>query len=238
MFKKRLWFFCLVLFLLITGSLQVGAAETEMVAQGVRIILQYTAVGDKNFYYGYEPIDSESNVNVVIVIPSGTTGKWKIAKKDGFIGWEFKKGKPHVVDFQGGYPANYGSVPRTYLPKKYGEDGDQLDVIVFGDALPRGKVVKVKLIGSLKIMDDGKFDDKLLAVYVGSPEYQVSNVDELNTRFNGIADRVASWFHNYKGPDSGVEFKGFGSVEEANDLLLETITTFDKNIEKLFTYAQ
>ena len=187
---------------------------------------EYTIKGSRNFYNGYEPGDSNGNVNVVIEIPKGTTEKWEVSTKDGTIKWEFKKGKPREVNYLGGYPANYGSVPKTLLPKQYGGDGDPIDIVITGEAIPRGSVIKVKLIGVLKILDEGEFDAKLLAVREGSPEHQASSIDELNRKFDGSADSVSSWFVNYKGPDSGIELEGIGSTDEATNILLSSILAY------------
>jgi len=130
------------------------------------------------------------------------------------------------VTYKGGYIANYGSIPKTALPKKLGGDGDPLDVVVFGAPIPRGEVVKVKLIGLLELMEDGDFDGKLLAVKKGSPEYNVSSVKELNLNFGDVVDEVASWFENYKGPDSGLKVESIGDVEEAMKILLASIDAF------------
>ncbi len=73
--------------------------------------------------------------------------------EDGTIEWEFKKGKPRTVTYMGGYIANYGSIPQTALPKKYGGDGDPIDVVVAGDPIPRGEVIKAKIIGVINLME-------------------------------------------------------------------------------------
>jgi len=218
----------IILFLVLTvaGALFVKAEASEILAPDVKLFDEYTIKGSRNFYNGYEPGDSKGNVNVVIEIPKGTTGKWEVSTKDGSIKWEFKKGKPREVTYLGGYPANYGSIPKTLLPKQYGGDGDPIDIVVFGEAVPRGSVIKVKLIGVLKILDEGEFDAKLLAVRRGSPEYQASSIGELNSKFNGLADNVASWFVNYKGPDSGMELEGLGNADEATDILLSSILAY------------
>ena len=224
MFEKK-WI-VLLLVLTLAGVGFVNAEASELLAPDVKLVDEYTIKGPQNFYNGYEPGDSKGNVNVVVEIPKGTTGKWEVSTNDGTIKWEFKKGKPREVTYLGGYPANYGSIPKTLLPKQYGGDGDPIDIVVIGEAIPRGSVIKVKLIGVLKISDEGEFDAKLLAVREGSSEYQVSSIDELNSKFDGAADSVASWFVDYKGPDSGIELEGIGSADEATNILLSSILAY------------
>ena len=73
----------------------------------------------------------------MIEIPTGTTAKWEVVKPSGELRWEFDQGRPRVVRYLG-YPGNYGMIPRTLLPKEEGGDGDPLDVVVLGPAVPRG----------------------------------------------------------------------------------------------------
>lgn len=202
------------------------AIAQDLISPNVTVIDEYTIKGTKHFHTGYKPEDGEGNVNVVIEIPKGTTGKWEVSLQDGTIVWELKKGKPREVTYKGGYIANYGSIPQTALPKKLGGDGDPLDVVVIGAPIPRGEVVKVKIIGVLKLMEDGEFDGKLLALKKGSPEYKMSSVEELNSNFANVVDEVTSWFENYKGPDSGLKVEGIGDDEQAMQILALSIESF------------
>ena len=184
----------------------------------------YTLVGDRNFLTRYEPLAADGDVNVVVEIPTGTIAKWEVVKPTGELKWEFRKGKPRRVEYLG-YPGNYGMVPRTLLSKESGGDGDPLDVIVLGPAVPRGSVIKAKLIGVLKLLDGGERDDKLIAVLRDSPFYEVGSLDELNTEFNGVTDILQTWFSNYKGPGE-TEAKGFGDEREAKRILDAAIKEF------------
>jgi len=204
-----------------------GLADTETFnASSVTAVDAYTLKGGVNFYNGIEPADSEGNANVVVEIPRGSTGKWEVNAENGTIVWEFKKGKPRVVDYKGGYPANYGSIPRTAMPKAYGGDGESLDVIVLGDALPRGEVVKVRLVGVLNLQEGDEFDAKILAVRKGSPEDGATDLDDLNQRFGGVIDTVKEWFTNYKGPDGGITIKDVGNAASAMEILTVSAEAF------------
>ena len=176
----------------------------------------YTLTGSKSFKTGYPASNSDGTINVVVEIPSGTTAKWEV-EDDGVMRWEFKKGKPRVVQYLP-YPGNYGMVPRTLLPKELGGDGDPLDVIVLGDAAARGAVVKARVIGVLKMLDDGEQDDKLIAVIEGSPLAAASNLQELNAKFPGVTAIVETWFGNYKGPGE-IETAGYAGTSTAMGVL-------------------
>jgi inorganic pyrophosphatase len=203
------------------------AARDGIIAPDVSYVDDYTLAGSVNYFTQVDPADKSGNVHVIVEIPSGTTGKWEVSPDTGNIVWEFKKGKPRTVEYKGGYPVNYGTAPKTVLSKEMGGEGESVDVILFGAQQKRGAVVKAKLIGVLKIQEgDGAYDDKLLAVAQGTPEYDVKDVDELNARFNNVGTDVASWFTNYKGPDSGLTSRGIGSPDEAMRLFYATMKAY------------
>ena len=206
------------------------ADRDGLVAPDVKYVDDYTLKGPVNYFTDVDPADKEGNIHVIVEIPKGTIGKWEISSDTGNIVWEFKKGKPRTVDYMGGYPANYGTAPKTLLSEELGGEGESVDVILFGSQQKRGAVVKAKIIGVLKIQEgDGAFDDKLLAVAQGSAEYAMQDMDELNAKFGGIGIKVASWFTSYKGPDSGMTSRGIGSPDEAMRLFYATMKAYKGN---------
>jgi len=222
-------FFVMVLAMLISGS--AFAARDGLIAPDARYLDDYTVAGPVNYFTEVDPGDKDGNVHVIIEIPKGTTGKWEVDPDLGNIVWEFKKGKPRTVEYMGGYPVNYGTAPKTILTKEMGGEGESVDVILFGTRQMRGAVVKAKLIGVLKLQEgDGAFDDKLLAVAMGSPEYTVKNFNELNTKFSDIGAKTQSWFASYKGPDSGIKIRGIGTPDEGMRLFYASMKAF-KEIE-------
>ena len=115
--------------------------------------------------------------------------------------------------------------PRYLAVQRIRGDGDPLDVIVLGPAVPRGSVIQAKLIGVLKLLDGGERDDKLIAVLRDSPFYKVDSLDELDAEFNGVTDILQTWFSNYKGPGE-TEANGFGDKREATRILDSAIKEF------------
>ena len=103
-------------------------------------------------------------IRAIVEIPTGTSAKWEVSKEEpNAVYWEYKDNAPRIVNYLG-YPGNYGAIPGTALPKELGGDGDPLDVIILGQAVPRGEIADVRLIGVLKMLDGGEQDDKLIAV--------------------------------------------------------------------------
>lgn len=213
----------LVVVAFLAGFCSIAAAQ-DPVSSKVTVVDDYTLKGEKDFYKDYPAGDSDGYIHAVIEIPKGTTGKWEVNTKDSTqIVWEFKKGKPRVVDYMGGYSANYGSVPQTAMPKDFGGDGENVDIVVLGDAIPRGEVVKVKVVGLLNIVEPDGFDPKILAVKAGSPEAGEPTIDALNSKYDNIVNETASWFENYKGPDASITVESIGNADEAMTVLLAAI---------------
>jgi len=152
-------------------------------------------------------------VNVVVEIPAGTNDKWEVEKASGALHWELKDGKPRVVQYLA-YPANYGMIPRTSLPKEVGGDGDPLDVVLLGPAVGRGSVVPARPIGVLRLVDDGERDDKILSVSLAGPLSDVSDLETLDARYPGIRSIVETWFTHYKGPGRTMS-AGFADAADA-----------------------
>ena len=198
------------------------------VAPGFKYADPFTLSSSKNLLQDWSPKDESGNVHAVIEIPAGRTEKWEVDKKVGNLKWNFKKGRPRVLKYIG-YPGNYGMVPQTLLSKEAGGDGDLLDIILLGLPIDRGEVVSAKLIGVLKLEDDGEQDDKLIAVQFNSPLKKTDSIEELNERFPGISQILELWFTNYKG-NGKMKSKGFGDLEEAERILHEASEQYQKSL--------
>src|SRR5246500_1912372 len=66
------------------------------------------------------------------------------------------------------YPGDYGFIPSTLS-----DDGDPLDVLVLVDAPSfTGCLMSVRPVGMLKMVDQGREDEKILAVGTNNPVFQ------------------------------------------------------------------
>lgn len=165
-------------------------------------------------------------VNAVIEIPTGATDKWEVGL-DGVMRWDMKNGQPRRVRYLG-YPANYGIVPRAVLGTEIGGDGDPLDILVLGPARPRGSIVPVVLLGTIRLVDDGEKDDKILAVAADSPMAECRTPAALDAAFPGITAILRTWFQNYKGPGA-LTCSGFGTADEAAELVTAACRSFEES---------
>ena len=174
-------------------------------------------LGEIDYVAGYTAFARPGLINVVVEIPAGTNEKWMVDKSSGLLIWEKKDGKPRVVQYLA-YPANYGMIPRTKLPRELGGDDDPLDILVLGPQLKRGAVVQARPIGVLQLLDGGERDDKILAVQTSGPLSDVVDLDSLEHRYPGILPIVENWFVNYKGAGTTTS-GGFRDVEDAINII-------------------
>ncbi len=141
-----------------------------------------------NTNYLHLPIGERSpdEINVVVEIPQGSRNKYEYDKEMNAFRLDRALHSPIY------YPGDYGFVPRTLA-----EDDDPLDVLilVIQPTFP-GCIVKARPIGLLKMIDDGKPDDKVLAVPVGEPAY--ADVHIYSQVFTHTLRTISHFFETYK----------------------------------------
>lgn len=189
--------------------------------------------GDKHFHRGYDPVNLDGTVNVVIEISAGTTAKYQVVNDTGLIELEQKNGAPRYVQYLG-YPCNYGNIPRSILLKGKGGDGDAVDALVLGPAVPTGAVVRGRAIGILSLTDTGEKDDKVVVVMENSPFAKVRSIADLDAKFPGVTAILQTWFTSYKGRDKDgklpLSSPGFKGRSEAIKFVGDAVLDFENSI--------
>ncbi len=106
----------------------------------------------------------------VIEIEKGSKSKYELDKETGFIILD------RVLYTSTHYPANYGFIPRTYA-----EDDDPLDVLVLcSEPILPLSMVRCYPIGVFTMLDQGKMDEKIIAIPFNDPNYNMyHNISEL-----------------------------------------------------------
>ena len=135
---------------------------------------------------------------MLIEIPAGTIKKYELNKTNGQLEIDSVDDQPRLIEYLG-YPANYGMIPQTILPKNKGGDGDPLDIITIGPPAERGSIIDCKVIGLLELKDRGEQDDKLIAISRNSSLIEINSIQELQKNYPGITEIIETWFINYKG---------------------------------------
>lgn len=152
-----------------------------------------------NLINDIEIFNEDSTLNAVIEIPAGTIEKWEVSRDGKRIEQEISKGKLRKIDYLS-YPFNYGFIPQTILPLEEGGDGDTLDVIVIGPTSDRGSIIKVKPIGGIIVLDNGKIDTKILTLSLNDTNLSsINNINDLKKNYIGLLDIIFLWIQNYKG---------------------------------------
>lgn len=173
-------------------------------------IIDFTAV---------QALNSDSSINMIVEISAGTTAKYEMNKNTHQIVMDSIDGVPRYINYLG-YPGNYGMIPNTILPKSEGGDGDPLDILLLGVTEPRGSVQRARVVGVMKLLDNGEQDDKILAVPCTEKWSSVEDLEDLDSYFPGARDIVSIFFTNYKTKGEMV-FESWGSKDEAMDVVKE-----------------
>lgn len=155
-------------------------------------------------------------VNVVIEVPlGGEPIKYEIDKASGAMFVDrFLYTAMH-------YPCNYGFIPHTLS-----NDGDPVDVMVYGNrALVPGAVLGVRPLGVLIMEDEAGLDEKILAVPCARLTKYYEKINNYDDLPDILLDRISHFFEQYKAlePNKWVTVKGWEGAEEAKKLIMEGI---------------
>ena len=122
----------------------------------------------------------------VIEISKGSKKKYELDKETGFIMLD------RILYTSTHYPANYGFIPRTY-----GDDNDPLDVLLLcSEQLEPLTLVRAYPIGVIKMIDNGRNDEKIIAIPVNDPTY--NGYSDINQLPKHIFDEMRHFFEVYK----------------------------------------
>ncbi len=125
-------------------------------------------------------------VNAVIEIPRGQTNKYEYDKKLHVFRLDRNLFSPVH------YPGDYGFIPGTLS-----DDGDPLDVLVLVDAPSFvGCLMVVRPIGMLKMVDQGREDEKILAVGTNNPIF--NDVRDYSELYPHLLREIEHFFTIYK----------------------------------------
>jgi len=162
---------------------------------------------------------AKKHYHMVVEIPRWTNAKMEMTMKETLnpIKQDIKKGKirwvancfPHH-----GYIWNYGALPQTWENPDHVDEGtgckgdnDPIDVLEIGYRIAkRGEVLKVKILGTIALVDEGETDWKLIAIDINDPiADQMNDVNDIEKHFPGLLKASVEWFRIYKIPDNKPE---------------------------------
>ncbi|MEX0784151.1 MAG: inorganic diphosphatase [Dehalococcoidia bacterium] len=152
---------------------------------------------------------------VVVEIPAGSKNKYELDKESGILKLD------RVLYSSVVYPANYGFIPRSYC-----DDGDPLDVLVLGqEPVHPLTIVYVRPIGVMHMRDQGKADDKVLAVHAHDPA--VSHITGLENAPPHAMTEIHRFFIDYKVlEEKTVEVEPFEGRERALQVIRQALVDY------------
>lgn len=121
-----------------------------------------------------------------IEIEKGSKNKYELDKETGLLILD------RILYTSTHYPANYGLIPRTYA-----DDNDPLDVLVLcSEVIQPLSLVRCYPIGVITMLDQGKLDEKIIAIPFKDPTYNsYHDVSELPSH---IFTEMSHFFTVYK----------------------------------------
>ncbi len=149
--------------------------------------------------------------DVVIEIPRGSRNKYEVDHTTGRVYLD------RVLFTNFVYPTDYG-----FFENSLGGDGDPVDALVLLEypVFP-GVGLKVRVVGMLKMEDDGGIDEKLLCVPVKDPRFaHLRDIDDVPEQ---TRNEIEHFFTHYKDlePSKWAKVDGWANRAVAEQVLKE-----------------
>ncbi len=170
-----------------------------------------------NIWHDMDPAEiTPTDFTAVIEISKDSQCKYELDKHTGLLRLD------RVLYTATHYPANYGFIPRTFA-----DDGDPLDVLVLcARPIQPLTLVRVYPIGVMRMLDDGRMDDKIIAIPFSDPTYNsIRSIDEMPSH---IFDEIMHFFSVYKQLENKqTAVKTLFGHEKAEQIIEEAIRCYD-----------
>jgi inorganic pyrophosphatase len=166
--------------------------------------------------------EAEKGFNAVIEIPKGSKVKYELDKPTGLLRVD------RILYSSVIYPANYGFIPRSYC-----DDGDPLDVLVLSsESVVPLSILVARAIGVMRMLDEGKGDDKIIAVHCHDPAFaDYTDVSQLPRH---VEREIRRFFEEYKVLEGKrVQVEQFGDSKEALKAVQDALALYNREETKL-----
>jgi len=178
-----------------------------------------------NFNPWHQVVPQTENVDVVkgiIEIPKGDRAKYELDKESGLLRLD------RVLYSSMYYPHNYGFIPQSYC-----DDHDPLDILILSqiEVVPMC-IVEAKVIGVMRMLDNGEADDKIIAVAAGDPS--VNHYEDISELPPHMTTEIMSFFEDYtKLENKTVVVEKFFDKETALIILENSFKMYKKHYGEL-----
>lgn len=154
----------------------------------------------------------------VIEIQKGSKCKYELDKETGRLILD------RILYTSTHYPANYGFIPRTYA-----DDFDPLDVLVLcSEALNPMTEVRCYPIGVISMVDNGRFDEKIIAIPFNDPVY--NNYKDISEIPKHVYEEMRHFFKVYKELENKeTAVNEVGSRADAERIIETSINSYVEN---------
>ncbi|MBE6603528.1 MAG: inorganic diphosphatase [Ruminococcaceae bacterium] len=171
-----------------------------------------------NIWHDMDPAEiTPTDFTAVIEISKDSQCKYELDKNTGLLRLD------RVLYTATHYPANYGFIPRTFA-----DDGDPLDVLVLcARPIQPLTLVRVYPIGVMRMLDDGRMDDKIIAIPFSDPTYnKIRSIDEMPPH---IFDEIMHFFSVYKQLENKqTAVKTLFDREKAEQIIAEALECYER----------
>lgn len=161
-------------------------------------------------------------VNGIIEIPKNTRAKYELDKESGLLVMD------RVLYSSMYYPANYGFIPKTYC-----DDNDPLDILVLSQitVVPMC-IVSSKVIGVMRMIDNGELDDKIIAV--AENDMSVSHIEDISELPRHFFKELKNFFEDYKKLENKtVKIEEFQNNITAKEIVLQSMADYESYINNV-----
>lgn len=159
-------------------------------------------------------------VNGIIEIPKNTRAKYELDKASGLLIMD------RVLYSSMYYPANYGFIPRTYC-----DDKDPLDILILSQitVVPMC-IVSAKVIGVMRMIDNGELDDKIIAV--AEHDMSVSHIKDISELPDHFFKELKNFFEDYKKLENKtVKIDEFQNATVAKKIIQQSIVDYEEYVK-------
>ncbi|MEQ6122181.1 inorganic diphosphatase [Reichenbachiella sp. MALMAid0571] len=165
--------------------------------------------------------NAPDTVNGIIEIPTATRAKYELDKQSGLLRMD------RVLYSSIYYPANYGFIPRTYC-----DDNDPLDIMVLSQiTIVPLCIVPAKVIGVMRMLDQGEHDDKIIAV--AENDMSVNHINDISELPKHFVKELRNFFEDYKKLEKKtVEVKDFLDADIAKLIVKQAINDYNELMKK------
>lgn len=154
-------------------------------------------------------------VNGIIEIPKNTRAKYELDKETGLLRMD------RVIYSSMYYPHNYGFIPRTYC-----DDHDPLDIVVLSQiSIVPMCIVSARVIGAMRMLDNGEKDDKIIAV--AEHDKSVNHFKDISELSEHFLLELRNFFEDYKKLEKKtVEVEDFQDAATARQIVEKSVIDY------------